>query len=66
SKMFIAEDLTPATFKAVKKLKNSEQVSKVWSVDGQVRFTLAGDTAGVIKKIQSVFLPVEEMISSAK
>jgi hypothetical protein len=66
SKMFIAEDLTPATFKAIKKLKNSEQVSKVWSVDGQVRFTLEGDTAGTVKKVQSVFLPVEEMISSAK
>jgi hypothetical protein len=48
SKMFIAEDLTPATFKAMKMLKNSEQVSKVWSVDGKVRFTLEGDTFGTI------------------
>jgi hypothetical protein len=61
--MFIAEDFLSATFKAMKMLKNSEQVSKVWSVDGQVRFTLEGDT---IKKVQSVFLPVEEMINSAK
>jgi len=66
SKMFIAEDLTPSTFKAMKMLKNSEQVAKVWSVDGQVRFTLAGDTSGSIKKVQSVFLPVDEMIDSAK
>ncbi len=64
--MFIAEDLTPSTFKAMKMLKNSEQVAKVWSVDGQVRFTLAGDTSGSIKKVQSVFLPVDEMIDSAK
>jgi hypothetical protein len=65
-KMFIAEDLTPATFKAMKMLKNCDQVSKVWSVDGQVRFTLMGDTSGAIKKVQSVFLPVEEMIDSSK
>ena len=52
SKMFIAEDLTPSTFKAMKMLKNCDQVSKVWSVDGQVRFTLMGDTSGAIKKVQ--------------
>ena len=66
SKMFIAEDLTPATFKAMKLLKNSDQVAKVWSVDGQVRFTLSGDTSGSIKKVPSVFLSVDEMIDSAK
>jgi hypothetical protein len=66
SKMFISEDLTPATFKAMKQLRNSDQVAKVWSVEGQVRFTLAGDSSGTIKKVQSVFVPVDEMISSAK
>ncbi len=55
SKMFIAEDLTPATFRAMKMLKNCDQVSKVWSVDGQVRFTLTGDTSGTIKKCSLCF-----------
>jgi hypothetical protein len=66
NKMFISEDLTPATYKAMKLLRNSEQISKVWSIEGMVRFTLAGDASGSVKKVQSVFLPLQEMIDTAK
>jgi len=66
NKMFISEDLTPATYKAMKLLRSSELISKVWSIEGMVRFTLAGDASGSVKKVQSVFLPLQEMIDTAK
>ena len=60
----MVEDLTPANHTMLKDLQNDDRVSKVWSVDGRIRFVLSGDDQSV-KKVKSVFDSPESAITAA-
>ena len=62
-KMFsypIYEDLTKDTFNLLQALLKDERTGPVWTVSGNIRFKLAGDTA--IKKVSSVYDPIEKIL----
>jgi len=65
SKRFVlVEDLTSANHRMLKDLQNDERVSKVWSVDGRIRFVLSGQDES-IKRVKSVFDTPDSVIQSA-
>jgi hypothetical protein len=59
----ISEDLTPPSFKMVKELNRQEEVSKVWTVDGRIRFVKRGSQT--VHRVRSVFDSVEEILAKA-
>jgi hypothetical protein len=60
----IAEDLTPPCFKLLKDLQRNEDVGKVWTVDGRIRWMFKD--SNVIHRVKSVFDSVDSIISKAK
>ena len=60
-KMFIVEDLTVPTVKKMKELKEDRRVGKVWTVEGNIKYTLA-DKPDTIIKLSSVFKPLNEIL----
>jgi hypothetical protein len=60
-KFVIVEDLTPANYKMLKQLQGREEVAKVWSMEGRLRFVLKSNTDKVFR-VKSVFDPVESII----
>jgi hypothetical protein len=59
----IVEDLTSPTYKLLRLLQDREDVSKVWTVEGRVRFTLSSNPNNIIK-VKSVFQPIEKILES--
>jgi len=54
------EDLTPPTHGLLKALQADSRVDKVWSVNGQLHFTLVGREG--VKKVKNVFAPLSEIL----
>jgi hypothetical protein len=65
-KYTVVEDLTGDTFKCLRALASDTRVAKVWSIDGNLRFTLTGDASGSVKKVKSVYDPIDSIISPSK
>jgi hypothetical protein len=63
-RFMIVEDLTPATFQMLKSLKSREEIDKIWSIEGKLRFKLKGQEN--IVKVKSVFDSVESILSAAQ
>jgi hypothetical protein len=61
----IVEAPTSDTFKMLKSLSADSRIAKVWSIDGNLRFTLANNPNGSIKKVKSVYDPIDKIISAA-
>ena len=62
SPIFITEDLTPDTHSKMMDLKQDKRVSKVWTVNGQIRLTLASSPQRVVK-VKSVYEDSEKILS---
>ncbi len=58
---FIVEDLTSATLKKMKELRDDDRVEKVWTTEGQIRFTLV-DAPSRVHKFRGVYAPLSEFI----
>jgi hypothetical protein len=65
-KYTVVEDLTGDTFKCLRALASDSRVSKAWSIDGNLRFVLAGDASSTIRKVKSVYDPIDSIIPSSK
>jgi hypothetical protein len=64
TRFIISEDLTPPCFKLLKDMQRNEDVGKVWTVDGKIRWMLKD--SNTIHRVKSVFDSVEMIISKAK
>jgi hypothetical protein len=64
-KFTIVEDLTSDAFKLLKGLAGDSRVAKAWTIDGNIRFTLANDSTGSVKKAKSVYDSIDHVIESA-
>jgi outer membrane murein-binding lipoprotein Lpp len=62
-RLYLSEDLTPPTHTLLKKLKDDKRTSRVWTVDGQIRFVKDGDPNSFVHKVRSVFDPIETILS---
>jgi len=58
---FVVEDLTPATHQKMVEMKLDKRVAKIWTVDGQIRYTLANAPDRVLK-VKSVFDTVSKIL----
>ena len=56
----IVEDLTPPAHKLLKALQDDERTDKVWSVNGQIHYSLPGKTG--YKKVRSVFDHIDQIL----
>jgi hypothetical protein len=56
----MVEDLTQANYKMLKQLQEREEVSRVWTIEGRLRFVLKNNEK--IFKVKSVFDPVDSII----
>jgi hypothetical protein len=61
--LLLTEDLTPPTFAFLKKLKDDKRISRAWTVEGQIRYILDGDGENIIRKVRSVFSPVDSLFN---
>jgi len=59
----LVEDLTPPNYKKLSELLGDERIEKAWSVEGRLRFVLAGNDKSV-KKVKSVYDSVDSIVSS--
>jgi hypothetical protein len=64
TRFIVSEDLTPPCFRLLKDLQRNEEVGKVWTVDGRIRWMLKDSNN--IHRVKSVFDSVESIISKAK
>jgi hypothetical protein len=60
-RFYLSEDLTPPTHSFLRLLKDDKRTSRVWSVDGQIRFTKEGDRDNFVYKVKSVFDPIDSL-----
>jgi hypothetical protein len=58
---FIVEDLTIPTLNKMKELRADDRVGKVWTTEGQIRFTLV-DAPSKVLKFRGVYAPLSEII----
>jgi hypothetical protein len=59
----IAEDLTPQCFKLLRELQRNEDVTKAWTTEGKIRFTVRGNTT--VHRVKSVYDPAYVIINKA-
>ena len=59
---FIAEDLTPLTFKLLRDLQRHQRVEKAWTVDGRIRYVRSGDPDRKVHKVKSIFDSVTDIL----
>lgn len=60
----IMEELTPTTYRFLKSLKADPRFSSAWTVEGQVRFIIAEDPSKSIRRVVSVFDPLESLLNT--
>ena len=61
SKRFIlVEDLTPATHKMLTAISKSKAASKVWTIDGNIKYTMEG--SNTVRTVKSVYDPLAKII----
>ena len=58
--IMLVEDLTPATHKMFTAISKARDMGKVWTIDGNIRFSLTESTT--VQSVKSVFLPVSKVI----
>jgi hypothetical protein len=63
-KYTILEDVTGDTFKMLKTLAADSRVAKVWTVEGNIRFTREGDKNFAVKRVKSIYDPVDKIVMS--
>jgi hypothetical protein len=58
----LVEDLTPANYNLLKQLHNCEEIEKVWSIEGRIRFKKRGQNT--VYKVKSVFDSIDTILSN--
>jgi hypothetical protein len=59
----LVEDLTPANYNMLKQLHNCDEIEKVWSIEGRIRFKKCGQNT--VYKVKSVFDSVDTILSGS-
>ena len=60
-RLFLVEDLTPATHKMMVAISKASVTEKTWTIDGNIKFTLAGNPT--VHTVKSVFVPLNKVLS---
>ena len=57
----LLEDLTVPTLRRLKELKEDKRVQKVWTMEGNIKYTL-GTKPALVCKMNSVYKPLEDIL----
>ena len=60
-RLFLVEDLTPASHKMMVAISKASVTEKTWTIDGNIKFTLAGSPT--VHSVKSVFEPLSKVLS---
>ena len=60
-KFILVEDLTPASHKMLTSISKSKLAEKVWTIDGAIKYTIAGQQG--VKTVKSVFDPLNKIFA---
>ena len=59
--IMLVEDLTPLTKKMFTNISKARDMGKVWTIDGNIKFSLEGKTT--VQSVKSVFMPLSQVIN---
>ena len=59
-RIMLVEDLTPVTHKMFTAIAKARDMGKVWTIDGNIKFSLEGKTT--VQSVKSVFMPLAQVI----
>jgi hypothetical protein len=48
--------------KKVRELRECDKIDRVWTIDGRIRFIIAGDSSNTIVKLPSPYVTVENAL----
>ena len=59
-RLILVEDLTPATHKVLAAISKSKAATKVWTIDGTIKFTMPDDPT--VRTVKSVYDPLSKIL----
>ena len=59
-RFILVEDLTPATHKMLLAISKSKAASKIWTIDGNIKFTMEGVEG--VRTVKSVYDPLFKVL----
>ena len=59
----MAEDLTPPSYQFLQKLREDKRVARAWTVDGAVRYVREDDKDGIVRKVRSIYDPLDSILA---
>ena len=59
-RFILVEDLTPATHKMLSAISKSKAASKIWTIDGNIKFTMEGVEG--VRTVKSVYDPLIKIL----
>ena len=60
NRVILVEDLTPATHKMLSAISKSKAASKIWTIDGVIKFTMEGVEG--VRTVKSVYDPLAKVL----
>ena len=60
NRVILVEDLTPATHKMLSAISKSKAASKIWTIDGVIKFTMEGVEG--VRTVKSVYTPLAKVL----
>ena len=62
SKLYLVEDLTPATRKMLTAVSKAKDTSKAWTVEGKIKYTLEGQPT--VFTVKSVYSSLDKVLGN--
>jgi hypothetical protein len=62
NRIVVVEDLVPVVHKKVKELMSNDAFEKVWTINGNIRFTVPGDNT--VRRVPSPYSSIPDILSS--
>lgn len=63
-KYAIVENVTGDTSRLLRTLAADSRVSKVWTIEGNIRFILEGDQSSTVRRIKSIYDPLDKILKT--
>jgi hypothetical protein len=64
SRYTIVENVTGDTARLLRSLSADARVSKVWTIEGNIRFIMEGDQSSTIRRVKSIYDPVDKILKT--
>ena len=62
-RILMVEELTPAAYDLLRRLRDDSRVSRAWSVEGRIKLVKTGDNSSTVLTVKSIFDPVSTILA---